>query len=351
MMMSAEPNTRFTPQTVQQYRNRVVSEGAVARGTPSGQEAIVVQGKRGRRPKVPKQDRGKITIIDDSGSEKSSVVSESEVLRRRRSRSRSQQGSTGVGQVQQMVADIESRSGGAPVSSPTSSATVSIASNPRSITSRQPLSGNDDDDVSALGDETSQFDYEEYDADAGDGDIGLRMTSRSPQDRIIGLILRGTQILRRLNQLVSTKIRKDIKSLAPDDIEELKYGYTILKEKWIEVEYPPRRVPKEDGTGYEYVADNRNVFVLIDQNVAFAEEMLGIMNAERQKAMTNILVVVNNYNQNDPEQVQRPSLMPVPDFTPVYRGGTRFRDEGFRRIENIPNIYGRFQSCPTKYLL
>jgi hypothetical protein len=339
MMMSAEPNTRFTPQTVQQYRDRVVSEGAVARGTPSLTPTIAVQGKIPKRPKVPKVPKQpkQPKIVIESDSEKSSEVSESEVLRRRRSRSRSQQG---VGQVQQIIADIESRSGGAPAGgapeSVASSPTVSIVSNPRSITSRQPSVRQDDDDISSLGNETRELDYEEYDADAGDGDIGARLISRSPQDRIVGLILRGTQILRRLNTLVSSKIRKEIKRLSTDDLEELTDGFAILRDRWDEIRYPR-------GTDVD-------VFDVIARSVAFADEMIVVMDVERKKLMNNILVVINSYKQNEP--AERPALMPDDPIEPaVGAGGSRFRDEGFRRTGYIPNIYGRFQSCPTKYLL
>jgi hypothetical protein len=342
MMMSAEPNTRFTPQTVQQYRDRVVSEGAVARGTPvlSGQEAIAVQGKRPKRPKVPKQP--KVIILPESESDKSSAVSESDVLRRRRSRSRSQQG---IGQVQQIISDIERRSGGAPAGSPPGSPEGSppgsppgsvASSNTRTIRSPTPSVIQDDDDISSLGNETSQLDYEEYDGDAGDGDIGARLISRSPQDRIVGLILRGTQILRRLNTLVNSKIRKEIKRLSTDDLEELKDGFAILRDRWDEIRFPR-------GTDVD-------VFDVIARSVAFADEMIVVMDIERKKLMNNILVVINSYKQNEP--AERPTLMPDDPIEPaVGAGGSRFRDEGFRRTGYIPNIYGRFINCPTKYLL
>jgi hypothetical protein len=234
-----------------------------------------------------------------------------------------------------MVADIESRSGGAPASV-ASSPTVSIVSNPRSITSRQPSVRQDDDDISSLGNDTRELDYEEYDADAGDGDIGARLISRSPQDRIVGLILRGTQILRRLNTLVSSKIRKEIKRLSTDDLEELTVGFAILRDRWDEIRYPRE--------------SDVDVFDVIARSVAFADEMIGVMNVERKKLMNNILVVINSYKQNEP--AERPALMPDdPIETAVGAGGSRFRDDGFRRTGYIPNIYGRFQSCPTKYLL
>ena len=80
--------------------------------------------------------------------------------------------------------------------------------------------------------------------------------------------------------------------------------------------------------------------------------------------MMDILIVVNSYNANeslnpsfDPATLVQPVKNVLDDYgtenriASVIGSGRNFFGKKINEARDIPNIYGRHQACPTKYLL
>lgn len=181
----------------------------------------------------------------------------------------------------------------------------------------------------------------------------------SVKDQIVARLIRATKLIREASLSLS-RLKSASRYLTDSDIEELKMSYNILIKKWESLQYPFSGT--EDGRRFEGGYD---FFDLISQLVEFSANILKVLNDERKKLMMDILILVNSYNANeslrpnfDPATLVQPVKNVLDDFgtenivtATVVGSGRNFFGKQINDALDIPNIYGRHQACPTKYLL
>ena len=180
----------------------------------------------------------------------------------------------------------------------------------------------------------------------------------SIKDQIVARLIRATKLMREADMSVG-RLKDASRYLTDADIEELKMAYNILIKKWEALQYPFSGV--REGIPY---SGGYDFFELISQLVDFSANILKVLNDERKKLMMDILIVVNSYNANeslnpsfDPATLVQPVKNVLDDYgtenriASVIGSGRNFFGKKINEARDIPNIYGRHQACPTKYLL
>lgn len=218
----------------------------------------------------------------------------------------------------------------------------------------------DDDDGEDDEDEDEVIDFRGGDDDGDDQfnlpDNDLRF---SIKDQVIARLIRATKLMREADMSVG-RLKDASRYLTDADIEELKMAYNILIKKWESLQYPYSGV--REGISY---SGGYDFFELISQLVEFSANILKVLNDERKKLMMDILIVVNSYNANeslnpsfDPATLVQPVKNVLDDYgteniiaASVIGSGRNFFGKKINEARDIPNIYGRHQACPTKYLL
>ena len=180
----------------------------------------------------------------------------------------------------------------------------------------------------------------------------------SIKDQIVARLIRATKLMREADMSVG-RLKDASRYLTDADIEELKMAYNILIKKWEALQYPFSGQTAD----FKYLG-GYDFFELISQLVDFSANILKVLNDERKKLMMDILIVVNSYNANeslnpsfDPATLVQPVKNVLDDYgtenriASVIGSGRNFFGKKINEARDIPNIYGRHQACPTKYLL
>ena len=224
-----------------------------------------------------------------------------------------------------------------------------------------PEDDDDDDEDDEDDDDTglSELSRDESSLSGDNQFIQPATATLSVKDQIVARLIRATKLMREADMSVG-RLKDASRYLTDADIEELKMAYNILIKKWESLQYPFSGV--EDGRRF---AGGYDFFDLISQLVEFSANILKVLNDERKKLMMDILIVVNSYNANeslnpsfDPATLVQPVKNVLDDFgtenivtASVIGSGRNFFGRKINEARDIPNIYGRHQACPTKYLL
>jgi hypothetical protein len=214
----------------------------------------------------------------------------------------------------------------------------------------------DDTGLSELSQTATGFD------DDGDDQFSIpdNETKFGVKDQIVARLIKATKLMREADMSVN-RLKDSSRYLTDADIEELKMAYNILIKKWESLQYPFSGM-EQSGRRYQGGFD---FFDLISATVEFSANILKVLNDERKKLMMDILIVVNSYNANeslnprfDPSTLVQPVKNVLDDFgtenivtASVLGSGRNFFGKTINDSRDIPNIYGRHQACPTKYLL
>jgi hypothetical protein len=189
--------------------------------------------------------------------------------------------------------------------------------------------------------------WSDADGDDGDDDSDMfNMTSpyveRNPINTLSSLLLEITKQIRNIDLLLISKIKPNVQRLSSNQLNTLSTAYTTLGDIW---------------TNFSFVKlDNINFSLLdyFEDIVPFGNQIIQLLEKEKEKLRVDLLIVVNSYKQN--EAIQQPTLLPdsfwnTSTVREMVGAGRTFTGVN-TSCRDIPTIWkGPAKDCAYKYML
>lgn len=234
----------------------------------------------------------------------------------------------------------------------------------------------DDDAVSALSfpsrhsvyyDEDHPEEFYNQDKEMSSLGENINLDDRSWTSLIFQLI----QVTRRMNIIVTSRIRPVINTLTDNQVRRLTEVYSMVYQSYNDLIAPFLKKQRK----FKEKANEKNPFLVgnLENIVAeneYGDEVLNVFNSERQKLLLNLSVIINSWKQNSAtgQQVEFDETLQR-DFDNTTKnnkdlllnkmGGSRRKMSGGRNLHGnkisnareIPTLLSAIRDCPTKRYL
>jgi hypothetical protein len=195
-------------------------------------------------------------------------------------------------------------------------------------------------------------------------DTGRRTESRSFPELMFVII----QLVRKMDILLSSRIRPAINKLSQVQIDLLTKIYQMVENSKEEIQNPLTRSGTDPYTGVARRRVNPPQLSLpLEMSVfgQYGDEIFETFKVEVNKLLLNLTVIINSWKQNTPlgqqtevvRQVEgagrKPRGRPKKDTMKMtlVGSGRNFYGETINNSRDIPTIWQVYRDCPTKYLL
>jgi hypothetical protein len=174
-----------------------------------------------------------------------------------------------------------------------------------------------------------------------DLEMAVKYFAGKPEDEILNLVNLITSIFRKMDVIVTTKLKSHIQQLTPNELNKLSSeiyeGFLSSFKKFI--------TTGKGSVIFSRLTDNRV------KSGSFG--MVALMIKELETLMMDLLVVIKSYRQNFPDgSATADKLFTAPSGGEVMEGsGRNFYDQAINDSPDIPTIWGKYRNCATKYLL